>query len=107
MSRTQTVRNAKNTKTKTDDARLFFRAVRKALRPSRGEVAEALVKSAKEGNNTAMKTLVDLITFTEPPREPDRIENLKRLSELEAECKQYAELSEETADGFPSGREPE
>jgi hypothetical protein len=107
MSRaTKKERNANKANTDNDEARLFFSAVREAVGKARDVIATSMVTSATGGSSTAMKLLMDAITFSEPPKEPSRIETLKKLAALEQDV-EYAELSEETADGYPSGREPE
>ena len=101
------VLHAENSKPKETDAGLLIAEICRVVGTKREALAKQLVDIAEGGNATMLKTLLDLVTQSGASDEANRIETLKRITALEAACAQCNELSEETADDFPSGREPE
>jgi hypothetical protein len=107
MSRTKNARSANNSNQTSSDAQQLIEAIRRAACEGREEVAKTLLTMVKKGNATAMKTLLDVATKDEAPKELSRTESLKKLAQMESDPDYGVELSEETADVYPSGREPE
>jgi hypothetical protein len=108
MSRTTKVRNAKQKLTLTPEARALIAACKDTTRSDRLLIARGLSNAATRGNATAARMLYDLSSLEPPPPKPgeDEPEGAKALTlfENDAPCE---ELSEETSDWYPSGREPE
>lgn len=107
MSRTK-AKNAKQKTTLTPEARAFIVACKSATSKDRHLIAQGLSSAASKGNATAARILYDLSSLEPPPPKEgeDEPEGVKALARLEQDP-EWQELSEETADGFPSGREPE
>jgi hypothetical protein len=108
MTRTnKKVRNANNSNSQDTDASLLLAAICDAVRTKRETLATKLVEIAENGNSTMLKAIIDLVTQSAPPEETSRLEGLKNLSKIENEPDYGVELSEDTAEGYPSGREPD